>query len=150
MWWKPGQNPEPLPSSLKTIEEGVAYAGRTRVANLLIEIKHQHPHTARTCAVFAAMRLEDPGIGRYAGGEGGSGSVGCSLYGATALLWRNFKEQILGYVIRIYIKESGDSGNFVTQLTKLSPRLNTFISMQFSWQIMPAEGVSYLDRAAII
>lgn len=58
--------------------------------------------------------------------------------------------ETLGYVIRIYIKESGDSGNFVTQLTKLSPSHNAFISMQFSWQIMQAEGVSYLDRAAII
>lgn len=58
MWWKPGQPP----NSLRTIEEGVAYAGGG-VANLLIEIKHQHPHAARTCAVFAAMRVEDPGAG---------------------------------------------------------------------------------------
>lgn len=33
------------------------------VANVLIELKHQHPHAARTCAVFAAKRLEDPGAG---------------------------------------------------------------------------------------
>lgn len=26
MWWEPGQNPEQRPNSLKTIEEGVAYA----------------------------------------------------------------------------------------------------------------------------